>query len=519
MRELVLARFAERHESSEAADKHYAAAVAAAPSDVTPWRERVGFLLRSSRGADAVAVADEGLKALPNNSALQTLRSYAVATANGGSGSQTDIQPLIDELSKDPSNDRSLKIARLLQDEASGKVSKQEMAARFRQLADQYMRSKPLQIEAVRRSLAAGDVKRAAEIANRTMQAFPDDADAARLATNVYRQARDWRHMESAAAQWRARSLEHPLEADVAIAEARIAAGNPAGAVAQLAPHAASASALPEANGNLITTYARALAAAGRESDAKALLEPLLDKSPAWRTAWLDIANENVPDGKAAVAWLETVSSHVPRDNAAERLALARAWHLVGSRWQRPEGHLRAKEILVPMSLAPDADMGVYLVLASALQASGDLDAAEKNYRKALSLQPDNAAAQNNLAYLLLTRENADLGEAETLAGKAVAAAPNVASFHDTLARVRFKSGDQRRALESFQRALSIDPDHIEALIGKASVLAAMGQRAAVRDLLQQIDAALPRKPQLSPELKRELELARNTLSASADPR
>jgi len=233
----------------------------------------------------------------------------------------------------------------------------------------------------------------------------------------------------------------------------------------------------------------------------------------------LDIASENVPDGKAAVAWLDTVASHVPRDATAERLALSRAWHLVGSRWQRPEAHLRAKEILVPMSLAPDADVDVYLVLASALQASGDLDAAEKNYRKALSLQPDSAAAQNNLAYLLLARENGDLTEAETLAGKAVAAAPDVASFHDTLARVRLKSGDQRGALESFQRALSIDPDHLESLIGKASVLAAMGQRAAVRELLQQIDAALPRKPELSPELKRELELTRNTLSASVDPR
>jgi tetratricopeptide (TPR) repeat protein len=517
MRELVLARFAERHKSPEAADKHYTAATTAAPGDVTPWRERVGFLLRRGRGADAVLIADEGLKALPDNSTLQTLRAYAVASAaNGG---QSDLQPLIDDLSKDPSNERSLKIARLLQEEAGGKVSKQEMAARFRQLADQFMRNKPLQIEAVRRSLEAGEVKRAAEIANRTMQAFPGDADVARLATNVYRQARDWRQMESAAAQWRARSLEHPLEADVAVAEARLEAGNPAGAVAQLAPHAASASASPEANASVIVMYARALAAAGREADARQLLEPLLDRSPKWRSVWIGIADDDVPDGKAAVAWLDALAPHVPRDDAAERLALARAWHIAGSRWQLPEAHLHAKEILVPMSLAPDADVDVYLVLASALQASGDLDAAEKNYRKALSLQPDNAAAQNNLAYLLLTREGGDLAEAETLAGKAVAAAPKVASFHDTLARVRMKSGNQRGALESFQNALEIDPDHIEAMIGKASVLAAMGQRAAVRDVLRQIDAALPRKPQLSPELKRELELARNTLSAAVDPR
>jgi predicted Zn-dependent protease len=127
----------------------------------------------------------------------------------------------------------------------------------------------------------------------------------------------------------------------------------------------------------------------------------------------------------------------------------------------------------------------------------------------------------NNLAYLLLTRNGDDgarLANALSLAGKAVTLAPDVASFHDTLARVRFKSGDRNGALQSFQHALDLEPDLVDAMIGKASVYSAMGDASAVRDLLRQIDS-LPRKPNLTPELKHELELARSTVNAAVDTR
>jgi tetratricopeptide (TPR) repeat protein len=313
------------------------------------------------------------------------------------------------------------------------------------------------------------------------------------------------------------------VDADIAIAQARLEAGNAAGAVAQLAQHAASASASPEANPGLVVAYARALAAAGREADARELLEPLLPKSPAWRAAWMTIAQDDVTSADAAVAWLDRVAPRVLTDTEPQRLALARAWHGVGSRWQRPAAHEAARTILAPMAEQQDASVDVLVLLASVLQACGDVAGAEANYRKALAVRPQSTTALNNLAYLLLTRGGGDSGtdltEAEGLAQRAVAIAPTVASFHDTLARVRLKSGDRKGALQSFQSALDIEPDHVEAMIGKASVLAAMGERAQVRELIQQIDATLPRKPSLSAELKRELELARNNLSAAADPR
>ncbi len=55
-------------------------------------------------------------------------------------------------------------------------------------------------------------------------------------------------------------------------------------------------------------------------------------------------------------------------------------------------------------------------------------------------------------------------------------------------------------------------------MIGKATVLSALGDRPAVRKLLQQIDATLARKPKLSSELKRELDIARSQLNAAIIP-
>jgi hypothetical protein len=56
-------------------------------------------------------------------------------------------------------------------------------------------------------------------------------------------------------------------------------------------------------------------------------------------------------------------------------------------------------------------------------------------------------------------------------------------------------------------------------MIGKASVFSALGDASAVREMLRRIDAALQRKPNLSAELKRELELARTSANATVDSR
>ncbi|MGB7160706.1 MAG: tetratricopeptide repeat protein, partial [Tepidisphaeraceae bacterium] len=175
---------------------------------------------------------------------------------------------------------------------------------------------------------------------------------------------------------------------------------------------------------------------------------------------------------------------------------------------------------LMPLADRPQPRPEVFLLLASIADAAGDGATAESHYRRALKVSPDTPAALNNLAYLLLTRGDGNLSEAQTMAARAVALAPTNPSFHDTLARVQLQAGDAPAARKSFDRAIDLDPSNVEAMIGKATALSGTGDRDELRTLLQQIDAALSHgKPTLSEALKRELEAARSNANAAVDPR
>jgi len=108
-----------------------------------------------------------------------------------------------------------------------------------------------------------------------------------------------------------------------------------------------------------------------------------------------------------------------------------------------------------------------------------------------------------------------DLPEARKLAEKAIALSPRQATFHDTLARVAARMGDTPAALSSFQTAISLDPNNLEALIGMASTLAGSGKKEGASNLLPQIDNLIKSKPALSESLQRELELVRSSAKAS----
>ena len=79
--------------------------------------------------------------------------------------------------------------------------------------------------------------------------------------------------------------------------------------------------------------------------------------------------------------------------------------------------------------------------LALALDLTGKFPEAEAAYRATLELDPDNAIAMNNLAYLL-AMHGGPLEEALGLAGQAHRMAADSADFSDTLAVVKMRMGD-----------------------------------------------------------------------------
>ncbi len=103
--------------------------------------------------------------------------------------------------------------------------------------------------------------------------------------------------------------------------------------------------------------------------------------------------------------------------------------------------------------------IGVSLLTAGgdAFMRQNRLDEALKWFERALAAQPDNADANNNVAYLLAEVHDGDaaaLERAQQLAEKAVAAAPAHAGARDTLGWVRLKRGDAKGALPELLAAL-----------------------------------------------------------------
>ncbi len=326
-----------------------------------------------------------------------------------------------------------------------------------------------------------------------------------------------WRESLAAALKWRERSPNDTLLPDLAIAEAYVRIGEANNAVRQLEPHITAAKLQPDANRSILVIQARSLILAHRESEAAALLQPLIEQSSAWRAAWLELAGSVIHNPATGVQWIDTVAPLIPPDSLNEQLQLANAWHQLGQRSHTDEYFRNARKILLALGDRINDNAGALLLLAVSTERLGDLPQAEQHYRKALAAQPDQPVAMNNLAYLLFKTRD-DLTEARELASRAVSAAPNQASFLDTLARIQSRLGDRAAAVSTFERARTLEPDNVEILIGYADALVQAGRRDQAMNVLSTIDLLIRTHP-LNNALKEQLNALRAAIQGSAEAR
>ena len=113
------------------------------------------------------------------------------------------------------------------------------------------------------------------------------------------------------------------------------------------------------------------------------------------------------------------------------------------------------------MAGAGNATSSVALVRRGVLQQSlGATDDAVKDFRAAIAVNPNDPDAQNDLAFTLADAHR-DLDDALAAAQKAVALAPKVALYSDTLAWVDRARGDLPAALEILKplAVVAVNPD------------------------------------------------------------
>ncbi len=104
-------------------------------------------------------------------------------------------------------------------------------------------------------------------------------------------------------------------------------------------------------------------------------------------------------------------------------------------------------------------DAHAYAILGALEEAQANPNVAEDDYKKALAIQPDQPAAANNLAYLMMSRgQNIDV--ALSLAEVAHRAMPNSPDTADTLAWAYYNKGTYGSARDMLEGAERTSPDN-----------------------------------------------------------
>ena len=133
------------------------------------------------------------------------------------------------------------------------------------------------------------------------------------------------------------------------------------------------------------------------------------------------------------------------------------------------------------------------------LAGRGELDAAIREYRKVLEIEPDHAEARLNLATALAERGEFDAANAHFQ--KVLEIKPDDATVHNNFALALARRGAFDLAISHYQRAIEINPEYAEAHNNLAITLARRGEFDAAIARFQKgacDQARLPRGPQQS---------------------
>jgi cellulose synthase operon protein C len=129
-------------------------------------------------------------------------------------------------------------------------------------------------------------------------------------------------------------------------------------------------------------------------------------------------------------------------------------------------------------------DMAVRMYLAGEAISTKDMAGAEKLYQSIIQIQPDNAIAYNNLAWVTgqLKKDGA-----VAYAEKALALVPTQPAYMDTLAMLLMDKGDFAKALEWQNKAVSLQPANGLYRLNLARILIKSGDKDQARKALDEV--------------------------------
>lgn len=146
-----------------------------------------------------------------------------------------------------------------------------------------------------------------------------------------------------------------------------------------------------------------------------------------------------------------------------------------------------ASEFAADWTSRNPSDMPMRLIVAEAALAAREYPLAAQQYEAALAVDPNNAMALNNLAWVLgELKDPKAIGFAE----RAVALAPNSPSVLDTLGMLHLRTGDAKKAMESLDRMRQLAPERLDLRLHYAMGLLQSGRIQEGQAELRELAAA-----------------------------
>jgi tetratricopeptide (TPR) repeat protein len=171
----------------------------------------------------------------------------------------------------------------------------------------------------------------------------------------------------------------------------------------------------------------------------------------------------------------------------------ARAWRALARIDSNTDPTTASNDLLQALKLSPETPDDT-LLAADLAAKTGDLTAAEAEYRRVLAKNPNSAPANSGLAHLLIKQKQ--YPEAETLLRAALQHDPDDPALTAQLAAV-LAAQDKAEALPLLQKLHAAHPDDHAVTLMLAEVLADAGDFAGSDDLYVMLLAGAPQDPDL----------------------
>ena len=496
-----------RHGKTQQAESWLRKAVLGKPGHAEAWHALARLYLSVDDTSQAYAAAQSGLRAAPDHASLQAI--VAIAAMRRDDAPVHSALELLSELGGDSENLAStLRLLEQIELIDGRPAPSDENLDDARRLVAEHARFLPAWLLAITLHVEAGQVSDAADFARRANGRFPTQPEPAQWATQLLMAAGRWDEALAEAEEWRRRSMIDPFPADVAAATILMELTRYDAAIDRLEPYTQRLLREGDDDPDRLALWVRALLLGGRFDQAVSIVEPLFGDE-AWRRQWLALAR--VVDISTAAEALNVIEPSMLREGA-DLLRLAVAFDAMAVRSARAEYFDRADALALRAARDPKHAVDALLVRGRIAEGRADWTAAEQLYRRVISDQPDNAAALNNLAFVI-AQSPARSSEALPYVERAVALQPQQPDILDTYATVLHGLGRLDEAHEALTRALARRPADVAIRLNLVETILAQGRLDDAWRMLQRIERTLSRRPQGDPRHLRRAEALRRRLN------